>query len=291
MNKNIKDSLPYWVVCACMNCARNKFYKISNKNFDDAFMSAYLGIVEGLKNDSAFIGIDLDDVNALSKEQYITLLHYGGMGLRRYYFQKRYDCPVSICSIDKPLKDEKRSKTFGETIVSENTYNLDYNLIVELLQKELSKYNLKEREVLSAYFEGITKQDIMKKFRLSFEELGVLVCNFRSKFNNVLFENEVFDSPLLLDNREFSSYQEYQDGERRKELAKGLVLGRDIKLIKLVKTLPMNELSEFLGVSLDNLTDIIEHRKGSSKFWLYQVQQIRKKYFPTYSFEELFEVV
>ena len=150
------------------------------------------------------------------------------------------------------------------------------------MQKELLNYNCYEKEIIKLFIEGMTKQDLMKKFKISFEELGSLILSFRKKFKDVLLKNNIFNFSFDSENKDFLSYQVYQNGERIKELREGLIFGRDIKLIKLVKNIPINELSSFLGLSINNLQDIIEHRKGASKFWLYQV--------PDLSFEELLEV-
>lgn len=290
MKKELKDSLPYWFVCACVRCCNSKFYKISKQNFDDAFMSAYIGILEGLQFDEALKNVDFNQ-KQLNKDIYIKLLKMGRKGLKNYYFEKNCDF-VQKCSFDKPiLENEKKSKTLGEMIPFEDIYNFDYEIIESLLQNEFLNYTLQERKIISSYIDGITKQDLMKTFNISFEDLGNLIFTFRNKFKDILLQNDIFEFSFDNENKEFLSYQAYQDGERRKELRNGLVVGRDIKLIQLVKTLPIDILSEFLGLSINELKDIIEHKKGSSKFWLYQVQQLRKKFFPQYTFEELLEVV
>ena len=290
MKKVLKDSLPYWFVCACVRCCNSKFYKVKSQNFDDAFMSAYIGILEGLQNNIELKNVDFDNKN-LDKNIYIQLLKYARQGFRKYYFVK-YENSIQKCSFDKPiLENEKKSKTFGETISFEDVYNFDYEIIENLLQKELLNYSLQEKEIISLYIDGMTKQDLMKKFKISFESLGNLIFAFRNNFKYILLQNDILDFSFDNENKEFSSYQEYQDGERRKELKNGLVVGRDIKIIELVKTLPIDDLSAFLGLTNTVVQDIMEHKKGSSKFWLYQVQQLRKKYFPQYSFEELLEVV
>lgn len=287
MKKEIKDNLPYWIVCACVCCCNFKFNKISNQDFDEAFVSAYIGILEGLQNDNSFKNINLCDRNFMGKDDYLKLLKYGRRGIRKYFFSKSvFPC----CSLDKPIIDEKKSKTFGETIPFYSSYYFDYENLKNLLQKELLNYNCYEKEIIKLFIEGMTKQDLMKKFKISFEELGSLILSFRKKFKDVLLKNNIFNFSFDSENKDFLSYQVYQNGERIKELREGLIFGRDIKLIKLVKNTPINELSSFLGLSINNLQDIIEHRKGASKFWLYQVQKIRKKYFPDLSFEELLEV-
>lgn len=287
MKKEIKDSLPYWIACACLRCCNCKFYKISNQNFDDVFMSAYIGILEGLQNDTNLKKINLFDKNSVSKADYLKLVNYGRCGMRKYFFSKSV---FPDCSLDKPIIDEEKSKTFGETIPFYDLYYFDYENVKNLLQKELLNYTLQERKIIILYIDGITKQDLMKKFKISFEELGSLIFSFRKKFKEVLLKNNIFDFSFDGENKEFLSYQVYQDKERRKELKNGLVVGRDIKLIELVKTLSLDELSDFLGLSISVLQDIIKHKKGASKFWLYQAQKIRKKFFPDLSFEELFEV-
>lgn len=290
MNKEVKNSLPYWFACACVWCCNSNFYKVSKQDFDDAFLSAYLGILEGVQNSSTLQNIDFNNKN-LDKSIYRELLCYGRRGLRDYFFEKNRSF-AQICSFDKPvLENDGKSKTFGEMIPFEDTYTFDYEFIENLLQKELLNYTLQERKIISLYIDGTTKQDLMKTFNISFENLGILIFAFRNNFKDVLLKNGIIEFSFDKDNKEFLSYQAYQDGERRKELRNGLVVGRDIKLMQLVKTLSIDDLSEFLGLSINDLQDIIEHRKGSSKFWLYQVQQLRKKFFPQYSFEELFEVV
>ena len=290
MKKDLKNNLPYWIVCACVRCCSSKFFKISKQNFDDAFMSAYIGILEGLKLDKSLNNVDFNQ-KQLDKDIYIKLLKMGRKGLREYYFEKNRSF-AQICSFDKPvLENEKKSKTLGEMIPFEDTYNFDYEIVENLLQNEFLNYTLQERKIISSYIDGITKQDLMKTFNISFEDLGNLIFTFRNKFKDILLKNDIIEFSFDKDNKEFLSYQAYQDGERRKELRNGLVVGRDIKLIQLVKTLSIDSLSEFLGLSISDLQDIIEHKKGSSKFWLFQVQQLRKKFFPQYTFEELLEVV
>lgn len=291
MKKELKESLPNWITCACVRCCYSKYYNVSKQDFDDAFISAYVGIMDGIKADNNLKNIDFDCKN-LSKDIYLKLLHYGRLGVRKYYFGGKYGILIKECSFDKPiLENEKKSKTFGETIPFEDIYNFDYEIVENLLQKELLNYNLEERQIINLYINGMTKQDLMKKFHKSFYELGDIIFAFRKSFKDVLLQNEIVEFSFDSENKEFLDYQAYQQGERRKELKKGLVEGRDIKIVQLVKSLPQVSVSELLGLSISDLQDIIGHKKGASKFWLFQIQKLRKTFFPEYSFEELFEVV
>lgn len=292
MKKELKNSLPYWICCACINTCNFKFFKARKDNFDDVFLYAYVGILEGLNENSYLKKIDFDNRN-LEKEIYSKLLLFAHRGVRKYgkNYLIRNKNNEEICCLDSPLKDEENSKNFGESLLFVDEPNFDYEIIVDLLKKELLNYSLKEREIILAYINGMTKQDVMKKFRISFEDLGRLIFLFRGRFKNILLKNDIVEFSFDSQNIEFSSYSLYQNTERRKELKNSLVFGRDIRILQLVKDLSINELSSLLGLSIDSLKDIIEHRKGSAKFWLYQVQKIRKKFFPKYSLEELLEVM
>ena len=290
MRRDVKDALPYWVTCACVRCCRSRFYKISDRNFDDAFICAYIGILEGLKNNEDLNKYDFDSKN-IDKEIYLKLLSFGRSGVSKYFFGKFRGVNRILYSINKPiLKGEKKSKTFADIMPTYDYYNLDCYVVMELLEKELSNYSLREKEIIKSYVNGLTKQDIMKKYNISFEDLGILIFRFRKKFKEVLLENGIVGFSFDNTNEEFLSYKSYQDGERRKELRSSFVYGRDIKIIELVKQIPSEKVCSSLKISFEDYDCIVNHKKGSSKFWLYQIQKIRKQFFNEYTLEELLEV-
>lgn len=289
MRKEIKTALPYWVLCSCLRCCRNKFFNASNEDFDDVFMCAYIGILEGLKNDEDLNKYDFNNKN-IGKEAYRKLLKYGSKGVRGYFLGKNRHFKKNLISIDEPtIINEKKSK-IAYKIPVYDFYNFDYSCVVDLLEKELINYSSREKEIIKSYVNGLTKQDIIKKFKITFEDLGILFFRFRKRFKDILLKNGIVDFSFDNTNEEFLSRKVYQEKERQKELQSCFVYGRDIKIIKLLKQVPAEEVCSLLKISFERYDSIINHKVGQSKFWLYQIQKIRKQFFSEYTLEELLEV-
>lgn len=271
-----------------------KDYKKFHKRtyYDGDYIAAYMGILDCIKKDDLLKFYDFDKKeNIESIDIFRKLIKYAKYGLQKFsysiYFDNNIISKREPFSLNREIIDESEddlsyfySKNDNDICISTEFFSY-YN-------KLLLKYG-KNGFILRDYFNACSKMDIIKKYNISYDFLKQLVINFRKNFNKLLLKYGYLDKSIDVTD-DFEDYEYYKNFTRRKELKKVGVEGRDFKIYKLLKNISIEELSIFLDIDINSLNNILNHRYGSTKLWLYQIQKLRKKYFSTYSFEELLEI-
>ena len=178
-------------------------------------------------------------------------------------------------------------------ICCEDCYNLDFKFLINSFKFCLKDYEKKDVEILLKYFffeDG--KTTIIKKFNLKKDYLSCLVRGFRIKYFLYL-KSFGYDFSFDFKNDEFSLSVSQKRKKIKDEAKKNNVeIFFDDKVIyKLMRENPQNDYAKILNKSFDYVSKIINRKSWVFKLKTFEVQLLRKKFFPECSIEKLLEGV
>lgn len=281
---------------------RNKNYTIDVSDYDISFKCFYKSIVRNygfnLVDD---IKEDLINEGVLSilenKEQYTNLT---GVSLFKFKYKLARNAMCryiyanktrnkNICSFDDFDIIEGDLLNFIGCL---DNYSLDFKFILESFEKILKEKFFNYRYILLDYFfNDINTKDILKKHSLLKNDFISLIRKFRFCLSDYLnkygfnikysIENDEFVLPVS-EKRKILKSEALKDGKT--------IYFDDCLIYKLMRENNYNY-ADILGISANYLNKIINRKSWVFKLKTYQIQILRKKFFSTYTFEELLKEV
>lgn len=201
-------------------------------------------------------------------------------------------------SLSSPLKRYDNNKCLEDVTSDKKDYfeKYDFEFLETTMNNVLNLYNKETQKVLRFYFfEDNNRVATCKKFKISNQQLGKYVRDFREKFASKLiyygymdvlaYINEEVDE-FVLDKYHKNAY------ERLKAKKQGITLYNvnDYQIFKLMRNGNISEYASFLKWDENDLNATLSHAQRSKKLFLYQIQALRKQFFPSYSFNDLVSV-
>ena len=204
---------------------------------------------------------------------------------------------VKCISMSSPLKRYDNNKCLEDVMCGRKDYfeKYDFEFLQNLMNELMKLYDSNTQKILQFYFfEGNNRVKTYRKFKISNQQLGKYVRDFREKFASKLISCGYMDVlSYLRENDEFILDENHKNAyERFKAKKQGVTLYNvnDYQIFKLMRNGNINEYASFLNWSEKELTATLTHAKCSKKLFLHHIQSLRKQFFPSYSFLELVAV-
>lgn len=256
--------------------------KLAKKYKKDLILSGYTALLELKKTNP---GKDFEDV-----EMYRVV----NRAINREYRIKKEE--HYFISTSKSFVDyDENSASFESELIDESTYFDKYDLefLSSCVNSILDEYGEKQRLILNFYFfECNNRVTTCRKFGISNHMLRELVRGYRDKLSDELIlcgYDEV--KAYIKEQDEFVLDQGHKNAyERFKAKKQGVILYNvnDYLIYKLMRDSDkICEYADFLQCTENDLRTILTHGKSAGKLHLYQIQALRKTYFPAYTLQEL----
>ena len=246
--------------------AYKKFFKNFYDLFDDLMASGYLEILS-----------HKDSINSCvsEKDKFFKCFQWACYGFQKLLNNeiKNSHNSYSLSSMSEDFDDDL-FKTYFVDFCSFEYGNMAF--LLDKLNCLFSTYSKKEMSVLKLYFfGGYTVVELSKFFKMSKNEIPLLILDFRNRFFNSLIACGYFsekDKSLL-------NYNEFAKKEKLPA----------VKICTLLKeaNIDIEDIAKITCLDVCRVKDILEHKRNNCKFFLWQIQKLRKAYFLNYSLEEL----
>lgn len=269
------------VISKAIKVAYRKYY-YDYDMFDDLYQESFLYI---LTKSSEFKNLDGEN------------LFYKVYSLSKYAMNSfiRKDKTLYYSDIPNSNADENNCSF---TPVSNSTPE-DYLKSRELYCNYLNflkTYNLKISKIFNLYFNNVSIKQIAKYFNLTPSVVGHYILKFRVDFKKYLENIYNFKLPITIGLTIKDNIATVKNRVARYKLkASGgdyySMYPNDYLILKLLRSESnLTNFANCLIISLEELNSIIYHKKINRKLTLYQIQKLRKNFFPNYTLYDLVEV-
>lgn len=245
-----------------LNFTFRRFYKTWFDKYDDIAPLGYLALIEHKK--------DYEDISD-EKQKFWRAVAYCSAGMQKYLdsYSVGYFETISLTELT-----ERHTDTYSFCNNIEDLEN--YNFLKSLFNDVISYYSLTDKKIIFDYmFNGLSKTTIYKKYKINLLYLKTLIIDVRKLYFDKLVENDYFS-------KKHKHYSFCKDFEKIEKLPDKLIC----KLLKDNK-IPIEDIAKVSGVDIDKIPKILMHTNRKLSFFLYQIQKLRKVYFPSYSLKEL----
>ena len=265
-NYNLIQLYPDYVKHAVFSVIKfkNKFVNIPDDIFDNLFLN-FLNDYDNKKQEIELLSNDIERYKFVRK-----LFIHNVFSYYDYYYY-----PFDSCSLNSNVNNIE-DLTISDIVGADDYFSFDFEYLKYVFKKiELQYFNKNERKIIEDFvLNGYDNSKIFKKYNVCQFDLLVILLYFRYKFAKCLLDTD-FISKKEFDKLLNQSY--------------GNILNRNILINKLCLDLNLYEVAKLLNLSLKYVKWAIFNM--GPKFSLFNVQKLRKVYFPKYTLEELVEVV
>lgn len=212
--------------------------------------------------------------------------------MSRYFYSLHF---CKCVSLDENISNDGELSIL-DTVGYEDNYFFDtefnYNNLKKLFLNLLNTYKNLEYEILLDYIiKKINLNDIRKKYSIGINKIKNIIREFRCKFSKILNENGYNINYMPSEDLCVPINQKIKNLRKRKNNNCSIEnrIG-EFYIYKLLREIPISEISNCLNVPEKEINDILLHLVGCKKLYLYQIQKLRVCFFPDYSLEKLCEV-
>ena len=245
-----------------INYTFKKYFSKWRSMYEDIAPLGYIALIEH-KQDYELVEDE--------KQRFMKAVSYCATAMQKFfdsYCVGRFE----IVSLNDLIERHVEDITFCNNI--EDFEN--YSFLKTLFNETLQHYSLEDKKIIFDYmFNGLSKTDIYKKYKINTKYLKELVFNVRKSYFDLLVENGYFAKHKTY----FNLLSDFAKFEKQK----------DILICSLLKEkhIPIEDISNITGVPVEKVPKILMHTKNNMSFFLYQIQKLRKCYFPEYTLQEL----
>lgn len=247
-----------------LNFTFRKYFKTWFDKYDDIAPLGYIALIEH-KEDYELIEDE--------KQKFWRAVSYCSAGMQKYLdsYSVGYFETISLTELT-----ERHTDTFSFCNNIDDLENFNY--LKTLFNDAISYYSTKDKKIIFDFmFNDMSKTAICKKYKINFVYLKTLIVDVRKLYFDKLVENDYFS-------KKHNHYNFYKDFEKMEKLPDKLIC----KLLKENK-IPIEDIAKVSGVDIEKVPKILMHTNRKLSFFLYQIQKLRKVYFPNYSLKELAE--
>ena len=169
---------------------------------------------------------------------------------------------------------------------------INFNDLINLLKAFLLTQNKDTQKIIILMLKGYTTKEIGEAFGVYYNKISFQINEFRENFSKYLIQHNFYytdqaqtktKQDIARENRK--AYRLRKSGKSGYEIYKN-----DYKINKLLRDDDnLKKYSDCLQIEESKLKDIITHKNGKLRLFLYQIQKLRVTFFPQYSFNELIE--
>ena len=247
-----------------INYIFKRFYKTWFDKYEDIAPLGYIALLEHKK--------DYENIKD-ERQKFFKACSYCSAGMQKFFdsYSVGYFETISLTELTERHTDA--SSLYNNIEELEN-----YNLLKSLFNEVLAYYSLEDKKIIFDYmFNSLSKTAIYTKYKINRNYLKQLVVDVRKLYFDKLVENDYFSKSKKI-------YNFNKDFEKVEKLP-------DVLICKLLKQnkIPIEDIARVSGVEVDKVLKILMHTNRKLKFFLFQIQKLRKAYFPEYSLKELAE--
>lgn len=166
--------------------------------------------------------------------------------------------------------------------------------LYQILEEFLNLQNITTQKFIKLYLLCYSCDEIKILLKLSKTKQCYILNSFRESFANYLYKTNYLVKPLRFEEfKFFITLEKYKKGHLRQKLQDKMDLYEsDFKIYKLLRNeedITPQALS--IGKTKEYLNDLIFHKLHSrNKLYLFEIQTLRKKFYPNFLLFELLEV-
>lgn len=247
-----------------INSVFRRYYKSFYDRFEDIAPLGYISMLEHKK--------DYEDIKD-ERQKFYKAYSYCASGMQKFFdsYSLGYFNTISLNEFT-----ERHTEDFALCNNIEDYEN--YNLLKSAFNEILFYYSLEDKKIIFDYmFNKLSKTAIYSKYKINLNYLRQLVVDVRKLYFDKLVEYGYFSNSKKM-------YNFYKDFEKTEKLP-------DVLICKLLKQnkIPIEDIARVSGVDIEKVPKILMHTNRKLSFYLFQIQKLRKKYFPEYSLKELAE--
>lgn len=246
----------------------------------------YSGYIEILENKDKLVGlVDLD--------YYRVCFNIACKGMNKFVITHRYKNSQTInISTEFDDKDVGFDKFTDFHSADEH---LNYQCLVDYIKKFCSIYDSDKVKIFKMFFNGSNLDEIKKQLKFSYANIKDSIISFRQDlFDYLLFNGLIsnfkveFDNIPLSYNTLASAQYDFIKKLKKSGQFDYKFYKHDYFIYKLIrKDSDFNKFASVLDIDNTRLEKIVNHKINCAKLKLYQVQQLRRSYFPNYSLSDL----